>query len=188
MVYLLTMTVAEYYITTLSTAFGKLAPAVGFIVIGYFIFFKLPFLFLLKNMTNYKKNLQEDQRGLGELKKDYSVEDYEDFKRRMRTVKKPQSETLRLEKPQEKQRTEEKREKAKPRPQENFAASAAEKLFEIEPGRSYSKVELRKKYHDLLRQNHPDKVASLGQDFKILAEKKTKEINDAYNKLKSKAA
>lgn len=183
------MTVAEYYITTLSTAFGKIAPAVGFIVIGYFIFFKLPFLFLLRNMTNYKKNLEVDERGLGDFKKDYSVEDYEDFKRRMRTVKKAPQETLRLEKPQEKKKTEEKKEEtAKPKPKPKLAGSAAEKLFDLDPARSYSKEDLKKKYHDLLRQNHPDKVASLGQDFKVLAEKKTKEINDAYSKLKSKAA
>lgn len=184
------MTVAEYYVTTMVNAFGKIAPVVAFIGIGYFIFFKLPFLFLLRNMTNYKNEIKVDNRDLGEFKKDYSLEDYEDFKRRMKTVKKP------VEKPQqerlaapEKKKTEQKAEQQTKREEKAPPmGSPAEKLFELRPGQVISKNDLRKKYHELLRMNHPDKVASLGEDFKVLAEKKTKEINDAYNKLKSKAS
>jgi hypothetical protein len=32
--------------------------------------------------------------------------------------------------------------------------------------------------------NHPDKVASLSDEFKILAERRTKQINQAHSKLK----
>jgi DnaJ like chaperone protein len=35
-------------------------------------------------------------------------------------------------------------------------------------------------YKSLISQYHPDKVASLGVDLKILAERKSKEINVAY--------
>ncbi len=178
------MTVAEYYVTTMVTAFGKIAPVVAFIGIGYFIFFKLPFLFLLKNMTNYKNEMREDNRGLGDFKKDYSLEDYEDFKRRMKRINKPieKEEIKRLAEPEKPKK------KAEPKKESKPTGSPAENLFELRPGQSISKNALRKKYHDLLKQNHPDKVASLGEDFKALAEKKTKEINEAYNKLKSRAS
>ena len=65
---------------------------------------------------------------------------------------------------------------------------SAERIFEFSEGQSFTKEELRKKYHELLRQNHPDKVALLSPDFKKLAEQKTKDINTAYEKLKKKAA
>jgi DnaJ like chaperone protein len=48
--------------------------------------------------------------------------------------------------------------------------------------------DLKKRYFELLKQNHPDRVASMGHDFKKLAEKNTKEINKAYEKLKKKAS
>lgn len=35
-------------------------------------------------------------------------------------------------------------------------------------------------YKNLIRQYHPDKVASLGDELKILAEEKSKKINAAY--------
>ncbi|HXH30611.1 MAG TPA: J domain-containing protein [Bacteriovoracaceae bacterium] len=63
-----------------------------------------------------------------------------------------------------------------------------ESVFELTPGQAFSKSELKKKYYDLLKMNHPDKVASLGQDFKVLAEKKTKDINSAYDRLKNRAS
>jgi DnaJ like chaperone protein len=47
---------------------------------------------------------------------------------------------------------------------------------------------LKKRYFELLKQNHPDRVASMGPDFKKLAENNTKEINKAFETLKKKAA
>ena len=36
------------------------------------------------------------------------------------------------------------------------------------------------KYHDLLKQYHPDHVTHLGKEFQIMAEEKTKRLNQAY--------
>ena len=66
--------------------------------------------------------------------------------------------------------------------------SNAEEIFEIPEGQVLNKSELKKRYFELLKMNHPDKVASLGNDFKVLAEKKTKAINSAYDELKKKAS
>jgi len=40
--------------------------------------------------------------------------------------------------------------------------------------------EIKRAYRDKMMQYHPDKVASLGKEFQILAEEKSKEINIAY--------
>ena len=40
--------------------------------------------------------------------------------------------------------------------------------------------EIRKAYKSLMSQYHPDKVASLGDELKALAEQKSKEITRAY--------
>ena len=61
-----------------------------------------------------------------------------------------------------------------------------EEIFNIKGGQVFSESELKKRYFELLKQNHPDRVASMGEDFKKLAEKNTKDINDAYEKLKRK--
>jgi len=47
---------------------------------------------------------------------------------------------------------------------------------------SSTKEEIQTAYKSLIRQYHPDKVASLGEDLRILAERKSKEINVAYKK------
>jgi len=44
---------------------------------------------------------------------------------------------------------------------------------------------LGKAYRTQISKYHPDKVASLADEFKILAETKSKEINEAYSFLKS---
>lgn len=44
--------------------------------------------------------------------------------------------------------------------------------------------EIKKAYKKLIIKYHPDKVSHLGEEFKILAENKTKEINNAFSKLK----
>jgi DnaJ-domain-containing protein 1 len=40
--------------------------------------------------------------------------------------------------------------------------------------------EIRAAYKSLIRQYHPDRVEALGEELKILAEEKSKEINAAY--------
>ncbi len=63
-----------------------------------------------------------------------------------------------------------------------------EEILGFKPNESFSKEELKKRYFNKLRENHPDRVASMGEDFKKLADKNTKEINKAYDKLKKRAA
>lgn len=41
--------------------------------------------------------------------------------------------------------------------------------------------EVQTAYRSLIRQYHPDKVANLGEELRELAEKKSKDINQAYN-------
>ncbi len=133
------MDIAQYYLNTLSVAFSKLGPLIGYGVVGYFLFFKLPFWFLLKNLKSSPKI---------EVEPEVTVFKNEGPKKRPTVV-------------------------------------TPEMIFELHPDRVYSKKELKKKYYELLKKNHPDKV---GEDFRLRAERRTKDINSAYIKLKSKAA
>ncbi|KAF0147694.1 MAG: hypothetical protein FD143_3017 [Ignavibacteria bacterium] len=49
-----------------------------------------------------------------------------------------------------------------------------------------SKTYIRKKYLEMIAQYHPDKVFELGEELKVLAEVKTKQINAAYDWMKKK--
>ena len=51
------------------------------------------------------------------------------------------------------------------------------KLFGLSEG--YTESDLKRAYSQLIRKNHPDKVAALDDDFRLLAEKKAKRINFA---------
>lgn len=44
--------------------------------------------------------------------------------------------------------------------------------------------EIKSAYFTKVKEYHPDKVATLGEELKTLAERKTQEINSAYNFLK----
>jgi DnaJ like chaperone protein len=44
--------------------------------------------------------------------------------------------------------------------------------------------QIKTAYKNRIKEYHPDKVANLGNDIKVLAEKKTQEINRAYEFLK----
>jgi len=69
------------------------------------------------------------------------------------------------------------------------AASSEDRYYEIlglSPGADFSEV--KKAYRTLSMQYHPDKVAHLGEEFKRVAEEKMKEINAAYQHLKTKSA
>jgi hypothetical protein len=48
---------------------------------------------------------------------------------------------------------------------------------------NFSQEELKKAYREAIKMNHPDKVAGLAVEFKILAERRTRQINQAYSKL-----
>ena len=73
---------------------------------------------------------------------------------------------------------------AKPRPK----PSREELIFQYAAGERYSLKDLKKRYHKLLKDHHPDKVASLDEHRKKIAEKRTKEINSAYEQLKKKVS
>ena len=75
-----------------------------------------------------------------------------------------------------------------PRPQERTtnsetASKAAGPLAwheVLQVSASASQEEIHAAYKTLIRQYHPDKVASLGPELKALAEEKSKAINAAY--------
>ena len=49
--------------------------------------------------------------------------------------------------------------------------------------KSANKQEIKKVYRELTKKYHPDKVHHLGDEFKVQAEKKMQEINQAYDEL-----
>lgn len=60
--------------------------------------------------------------------------------------------------------------------------SVEEQWFEILKVSSDASIdEINIAYKSLIRQYHPDKVASLGDELKTLAEEKSKSINAAYH-------
>jgi DnaJ-domain-containing protein 1 len=50
-----------------------------------------------------------------------------------------------------------------------------------------SESEIKAAYQKAIRENHPDRVADMSEELRALAEKKTREANDAYAKLTGKA-
>ena len=46
--------------------------------------------------------------------------------------------------------------------------------------------EIKKKYRELMTQYHPDKVRSMGDEIREVAERKAKEINEAYDYFRKK--
>jgi hypothetical protein len=57
----------------------------------------------------------------------------------------------------------------------------AHTILGVRPGASTD--EIKQAYRRLANQYHPDKVAHLGEEFRMLAEKRFKEIQEAYQKL-----
>lgn len=55
----------------------------------------------------------------------------------------------------------------------------------LEVDRNASAEEIKKAYRRLVSKYHPDKVAHLGDEFKEMAEKRFKEIQQAYQDLKT---
>ena len=58
------------------------------------------------------------------------------------------------------------------------------KVLEID--RSASQDDIKRAYRQLAGKYHPDKVEHLGDEFKVLAEKRFKEVQQAYQELKLK--
>jgi hypothetical protein len=182
------MEIVEYYIKTLTAAGGKLLPVGVFLLVGYFLFIKLPFYFMVKVSKENKKTEAE-------LAKDVAVEhkapQQEKIKAESNNYQEKLNQAREEKEKQQKRRGEETKHKKKTEEPKKAAPPKnvpPEEIFEIPVGKVLSKSELKKRYFELLKMNHPDKVASLGNDFKILAEKKTKAINSAYDELKKKAS
>ena len=58
------------------------------------------------------------------------------------------------------------------------------KILAIE--KSASQEDIKRAYRKLARKYHPDKVEHLGDEFKVLAEKRFKEVQQAYQELRVK--
>lgn len=58
---------------------------------------------------------------------------------------------------------------------------AAYKVLEVSPDISDS--ELKRAYKKLVLKHHPDRVATLGEDIRLKAEEKLKQVNNAYEKV-----
>ena len=56
------MEVLNYYVTTIGNSFKNIAPYIAFILGGYFIFVKMPFLFLKKSMDEQKSKVGEEEK------------------------------------------------------------------------------------------------------------------------------
>lgn len=191
---------SQYFVTTITNGVKILTPYFIFLVGGYLVFIKLPFLFLKKSMDTQKKKLQDQDASVAVTERPYSIDDYKDFQRKIKIMnnsrkgpKEERKEQRHLERPEEK-KSEQKKEQKKEQKNEKIKKPASpinpspEEVLGLRPLEAFTKTELKKKYYELLKQNHPDRVASMGPDFKKLAEKNTKEINQAYEKLKKRSA
>lgn len=58
---------------------------------------------------------------------------------------------------------------------------AAYKVLEVSP--DISDADLKRAYKKLVLKNHPDRVAALGEDIRLKAEEKLKQINEAYRRI-----
>ncbi|MGY6562630.1 MAG: TerB family tellurite resistance protein [Luteibaculaceae bacterium] len=61
-------------------------------------------------------------------------------------------------------------------------SESAYKILEVEP--SASSDEIKKAYRKMAMKYHPDKVAALGEEFRLAAEEKFQKVQDAYETLK----
>lgn len=178
------MNIVEYYTTTLTNAVIKIGPILLFAIGGYLIFIKLPFLFLKNSMKEQKKKFEEDPSVIRLDEKQKEKVDPLLKIAANQHQKKQESKTE-----NKKQDFRQERKKEAPKQNQNSTNLLfAENIFNYRADEKFTKEDLKKRYHDLLRQNHPDRVASMGADFKKLAEQNTKDINKAYEKLKSKAS
>lgn len=195
------MSYDQYVITTFMKAGSKILPVVVSIVVGYFVFIKLPFWFFRNTLRDVRK-MHPEEDNFPKFPEEPKVMRLEDKIRRDAEELKKQKEKFQQQNQKAEQkkeqpngahrRREQKKEEPKREPPRQRPAAEAvpspESVFEILPGQKLSQGDLKSRYHELLKQSHPDRVASMGPEFKKLAEKKTKEINDAYAKLKKKAS
>jgi len=77
-----------------------------------------------------------------------------------------------------KQSSYQKQEEPKPK-QESYSSKAWYEILEVSPSSSLD--EIRTAYKRKISMYHPDKVSSMGPEFNEIAQKKSKEINSAYD-------
>ncbi len=178
---------ADYAAKTLMIGGSKVLVIGVTVLVGYLLFIKLPFWFFRQTL----KDVRKEAEAAPELPKVTSQEKVLSLEEKIRR----DNEELKKEQKKKEQKTEQKKEQKKEEPKReppkrpvSELHPSPEAVFELRPGEKLSSGELKSRYHDLLKQSHPDRVASMGPEFKKLAEKKTKEINDAYAKLKRKAS
>lgn len=152
-------------------------------------------------MDQQKKKIDENNSLSSEK---YTLENYKDFQKTMKLMNgdaKSDGPNSKMNSASDKQKYEsrnqqqnfnkgnskDKRQESPKRPQVN-ESQTPEEIFSLKPGELITQSDLKKRYFELLKQNHPDRVASMGHDFKKLAEKNTKEINKAFEQLKKKAS
>jgi len=73
-----------------------------------------------------------------------------------------------------------------PRPpvDEYTPLESAYKILGVEPDCTFA--EAKAAYQSLVQKYHPDRVSSLGEELQEIAERRTKEINEAYQQLKER--
>jgi hypothetical protein len=196
------MNPAEYYSQTLMKAAMNLGPWVLFAVVGYILFIKLPFWLALKVNRNEKRNdipISGSKEAPKYRPQDFNTPKVDPLKEEQRRQqkeeerqrqerKKVEREKAKAEEEKKKQYKQWQKEEKKAREEDSSHTTTAEEIFQLKPGEQLNKSQLKKRYHELLRQYHPDKVAALGAEFKDIAEKRTKQINSAYEELKKKAS
>lgn len=191
------MSYDDYVVKTFMTAGTKIVPVVVSLVVGYFVFIKLPFFFFRQTLRDVRKMHPEDDPNLPKFPEEAKVmrledkirRDAEELKNEQKKKEPPKKEQPKKEQAHAK-KEEKKKEEPKPPPKRPVVdpGPTPESVFEIQSGQKLTPEELKSRYHELLKQSHPDRVASMGPEFRKLAEKKTKEINEAYGKLKKKAS
>ncbi len=178
------MSYDQYLVTTFMNAGSKILPVVVSLVVGYLVFVKLPFWFFRQTLKDVRK-MHPEEDNLPKFPEEAKVMRLED------KIRRDAEELKKEQKKKEQPKQDKKKEEPKREPPKRPAAEAGpspESIFELIPGQKLSTTELKSRYHELLKQSHPDRVASMGPEFRKLAEKKTKELNDAYAKLKNKAS
>ncbi len=71
------------------------------------------------------------------------------------------------------------------KPEDKDKPSSSDPYEILGVSKDASREEIQKSYRQLANKYHPDKVSHLGEEFKTLAEKRFKEIQQAYQTLMS---
>jgi DnaJ like chaperone protein len=186
------MNYGDYLTATMMKGGAKIVPIVVSIVVGYFLFIKLPFWFFRRTLKDARQpDFNPDLPKFPEEPKVMKLE--EKIKRDAEELKKEKhgADRRKFQQQQKKEEPRKEQQQQKKEPPKRPAAEASpspESIFDLRHGEKFTPEQLKAKHRELIKQSHPDKVASMGPDFKKLAEKKTKEINEAYDKLKKKAS